>query len=239
MGVEDRSVFDLEPAIPTRSKSYGEFKDQVIDFYLPKEITKPIIVLIHGGFWRAEFDRRHVSPLAAAFAESGWPVASIEYRRIIGNPDATLNDINLAIADVSRNFKKVILIGHSAGGHLALIATENAKVVGVIALAAVTDLVRAEELDLDEGAVADFLGAPAKMRSNLNPMERPALEVKTLLVHGSLDIRVPIQFSRDYVAKMASVNTQLLEVPNLGHFELIDPKGAIFEQICLEISTWI
>ena len=166
-------------------------------------------------------------------------MASIEYRRIIGNPDATLNDINLAIADVSRNFKKVILIGHSAGGHLALIATENAKVVGVIALAAVTDLVRAEELDLDEGAVADFLGAPAKMRSNLNPMERPALEVKTLLVHGSLDIRVPIQFSRDYVAKMASVNTQLLEVPNLGHFELIDPKGAIFEQICLEISTWI
>ena len=235
---EDRSVFELEIREPTSSAKYGELPDQIIDYFLPGESKKPLLILIHGGFWRPEYDRQHISPFASKLSELGWPVASIEYRRIIGNPDATIQDVNSAIAEASKDFNNAILIGHSAGGHLALIANANSKVVGVIALAPVTDLQRAEELDLDEGAVSDFLGAPAKMRVNLDPIERAALQVKTLLIHGSLDIRVPVQFSRDYVARMASVNTQLLELPNLGHFEVIDPSAVIFEQISYELSTW-
>ena len=237
MEVEDRSVFDLEAVQPTNSVSYGNASDQVIDFYLPEKTTKPLIALIHGGFWRSEFDRKHLSPLTKALADSGWPVALIEYRRIIGNPDATLQDVHSAIEKLSEDFGSTILLGHSAGGHLALLVASKFAVLGVIALAPVTDLIRSEEMDLDEGSVSDFLGAPAKLRPDLNPIELPPLKVKVHVIHGSSDIRVPVQFSRDYVSKMDNKLTDLLELENIGHFELIDPRSDIFSKICRELTA--
>jgi acetyl esterase/lipase len=121
MEAEDRSVFDLKAVQPTHSVSYGNASDQVIDFYLPETTSKPLVVLVHGGFWRSEYDRKHLSPLAKALADSGWPVALIEYRRIIGNPDATLQDAQNAMAKLTEDFGSTILLGHSAGGHLALL----------------------------------------------------------------------------------------------------------------------
>ena len=237
MEAEDRSVFDLEEIQPTNSVSYGNASDQVIDFYLPEKTSRPLVVLIHGGFWRSEYDRKHLSPLAKALADSGWPVALIEYRRIIGNPDATLQDAQNAMAKLSEDFGSAILLGHSAGGHLALLIGNKYQVKGVIALAPVTDLIRSEELDLDEGAVSDFLGAPAKLRPDLNPIELSPLKTKVRVIHGSSDIRVPVQFSRDYVLKMDADSTDLLELENTGHFELIDPRSDSFSQICRELTA--
>ncbi len=239
MEVEDRSVFELAVVKPTRSDTYGNSSEQVIDFYLPEKVSKPLIVLIHGGFWRPEYDRKHLSPFAEALATSGWPVALIEYRRIIGNPDAMVQDVFTAIAKLTEDFDSIILVGHSAGGHLALLAGNKFPAIGIIALAPITDLVQAEELDLDEGAVSDFLGVPAKMRSDLDPWNLPALAMKVLLIHGSADIRVPIGFSRAYVEKTAIESTNLLELQGVGHFELIDPISAIFSQICRELTALI
>ncbi len=237
MQTEDRSVFDLEVVPPTSGVSYGNTSDQVIDFYLPEKAAKPLVVLIHGGFWRPEFDRKHLSPLAKAIADSGWPVALIEYRRIIGNPDATVQDVHSAMAKLSEDYGPTILLGHSVGGHLALLVGSKFTALGVIALAPVTDLIRSEEMDLDEGAVSDFLGAPAKLRPDLNPIELPPLKIKVHIIHGSADIRVPIQFSRDYISKMNINSTELLELENTGHFELIDPRSDIFSQICHELKV--
>jgi acetyl esterase/lipase len=237
MEAEDRSVFDLKEVQPTNSVSYGNASDQVIDFYLPEKTTKPLVVLIHGGFWRSEYDRKHLSPLAKALADSGWPVALIEYRRIIGNPDATLQDVDSAMVKLSEDFGLTILLGHSAGGHLALLVGSKFEVKGVIALAPVTDLIISEEMDLDEGAVSDFLGAPAKLRPDLNPIELSPLRTKVRVIHGSGDIRVPIQFSREYVSKMDTDSTNLLELENTGHFELIDPRSDVFSQICRELMA--
>jgi acetyl esterase/lipase len=236
---EDRSVFELEVRQPTRSDSYGNGNEQVIDFYLPEKVSKPLIVLIHGGFWRPEYDRKHLSPLAEALAHAGWPVALIEYRRIIGNPDAMVQDVFNAIAKLTEDFDSIILVGHSAGGHLALLAGNKFPAIGLIALAPITDLIQAEELDLDEGAVSDFLGTPAKMRSDLDPLNLPALDMRALLIHGSADIRVPIGFSRAYVEKTAIESTNLLELQDVGHFELIHPRSAIFSQICRELTALI
>ena len=236
MDSEDRSVFDLPQSPPTNSSSYGKSDDQVIDFYLPKESNKPVIVLIHGGYWRPEYDRKHLAPLAQKFAELGWPVALIEYRRIIGNPDATVGDVMSAIEVLAGQYKELILIGHSAGGHLALLAANKFKTLGVIALAPVTDLVKAQELDLDEGAVSDFLEAPAVLRVDLDPIRQPALTVPTTLIHGSLDIRVPVAFSRDYVANAASSNIKLIELEEIGHFELIDPLHKTLDILLTELS---
>ena len=237
MAAENRSVFDLEAVQPTNSVSYGNASDQVIDLYLPEKTSKPLIVLIHGGFWRPEFDRKHLSPIAKALADSGWPVALIEYRRIIGNPDATLHDVHSAMKKLSEDFGATILLGHSAGGHLALLVGSKFEVKGVIALAPVTDLIQSEEMDLDEGAVSDFLGAPAKLRPDLNPIGLPPLKSTVLLIHGTADIRVPIQSSRDYISKMDTNSTDLLELENTGHFELIDPRSDVFGQICRELTA--
>jgi acetyl esterase/lipase len=237
MEAEDRSVFDLEEIQPTNTVSYGNASDQIIDFYLPEKTSKPLVVLIHGGFWRSEYNRKHLSPLAKALADSGWPVALIEYRRIIGNPDATLQDAQNAMAKLTEDFGSTILLGHSAGGHLALLVGSKFEVKGVIALAPVTDLILSEELDLDEGAVSDFLGAPAKLRPDLNPIELSPLKTKVRIIHGSSDIRVPIQSSREYVSKMDINSTNLLELENTGHFELIDTRSDSFSQICRELTA--
>jgi acetyl esterase/lipase len=180
-----------------------------------------------------------LAPLAQKFADLGWPVALIEYRRIIGNPDAMMSDVVSAIEEVVGRNNKLILIGHSAGGHLALLAANKLSVLGVIALAPVTDLVKTEELDLDEGAASDFLGAPASLRADLDPMRQPVLTVSTTLIHGALDIRVPVAFARDYVAKAASSHIKLIELENIGHFEVIDPRHAIFNLIESELAELI
>lgn len=236
MESEDRSVFELSYVEPTESFSYGKGSDQVIDFYLPVETNKPTIVLIHGGYWRPEYDRKHLAPLAQKFADLGWPVALIEYRRIIGNPDAMMSDVVSAIEEVADRNKNLVLIGHSAGGHLALLAANKLNVLGVIALAPVTDLVKTEELDLDEGAVSDFLGAPASLRADLDPMRQPVLTVPTTLIHGALDIRVPVAFARDYVANAASSQIKLIELESVGHFEVIDPRHKSLDNILVELT---
>ena len=99
---EDRSVFDLPYIGPAETIHYGKSGDQVIDFYLPKDQEKSVVVLIHGGYWRPEYDRKHLAPLANSLANSGWPVALLEYRRIIGNPDTALSDVINAIGEVSK-----------------------------------------------------------------------------------------------------------------------------------------
>jgi acetyl esterase/lipase len=236
MKEEDRSIFDMEPVTPTKSTPYGNSEDQVIDFYLPANIAKPLVVLIHGGYWRSEYDRRHCTPLASNIAKDGWPVALIEYRRIIGNPDAMISDVLTAVEVVKKEFSKIILLGHSAGGHLALLVANQTSAVGVIALAPVTDLLRAEELDLDEGAVSDFLGCPAEIRRDLDPMRCNQPKMKTVLIHGALDMRVPIQFSRDYLFLKQLNDLDLLEVANLGHFELIDPRQEVYQVLKTALS---
>jgi len=233
---EDRSVFDLTYIAPTKTFSYGKHTDQIIDFYLSGETDRATIVLIHGGYWRSEYDRKHLAPLAQKLTDLGWSVALIEYRRISGDPDAALSDVVRAIQEVRNLNRNLILIGHSAGGHLALLAVNNLTVLGVIALAPVTDLLKAEELDLDEGAVSDFLGTSALLRADLDPIRQPVLSVPTTLIHGDLDIRVPVAFSRDYVAKAASHSIKLIELDKVGHFELIDPRHKIFEIILKQLA---
>jgi acetyl esterase/lipase len=231
MEIEDRSVFEIPYENPDRSIFYGKSEDQVIDFYNSSNPNNPTIVLIHGGYWRPDYDRKHLAPLAKKLSKAGWPVALIEYRRIIGNPDAMIADTKAAISLVIEEFPKMILIGHSAGGHLALVLSSAFETIGTIALAPVTDLVRGEELDLDEGAVSDFLGCPASLRSDLDPIRLAAPANPTTVIHGTLDARVPVEFSRDYVAQVSGAGVNYIEVKDIGHFELIDPRTSIFAQI--------
>lgn len=223
---------------------YGPLDDQVADVRLPPAgTTGALLVVIHGGFWRAEYDRRHTGPLAADLAARGWLVAQLEYRRTGlpgGGWPGTFDDVAAGVAALpalvagfaAEHGRDVdpappVLVGHSAGGQLALwyAATAGQPVRGVLALAPVADLGEAHRLDLDGGAVAEALGgAPpdvADRYAAVDPARLPAPTARTVLVHGRLDRQVPIDLSRRYVAAVGPA-VELVET-DAGHFAVIDP----------------
>lgn len=232
--IEDRSVLMREAPAPDRLLDYGPQPDQVVDCYLGADLdvaaTRPLLLLIHGGYWRPPYDRMHLRAFATALAQAGWQVASIEYRRIPGDPDAMVADVRAAIEhlpdQIAGHNGKVIIIGHSAGGHLALWAAAQVElcdqVAGVIALGAVSDLGLAQQLDLDDGGVRDFLGCSAQERRDLDPIYLSPL-VPVIALHGKLDSLVPIALARNYLAAHNGQTAELIEIKGVAHFEFIDP----------------
>lgn len=234
---ENRSVFDLTSRQSDRVEKYGSHEDQIIEVFEARGDYIEQIVLIHGGYWRPEFDLTHLRPLAAALADAGWRVQLIEYRRTPGIPDNYINDVRAAIIHCGGG----ILIGHSAGGHLALLASgdaNSAPIKGVIALAPVGDLADAEARNLDDGAVRNFLGDFAVNRPDLDPHVLLNASVPTVIIHGSDDLRVPIDMSRNLNNSYcrAGLDGTLFEVENLGHFELIDFRESSFEIIVAQLK---
>ncbi|MFJ3643965.1 alpha/beta hydrolase [Streptomyces sp. NPDC090108] len=82
---EEESAFSHPPVDPDVTAAYGAHPDQVIDFYAPKTpeaaASVPLVVVLHGGAWRAPYDRRHITPFADCLARAGFAVANVEYRR--------------------------------------------------------------------------------------------------------------------------------------------------------------
>ncbi|HLL34976.1 MAG TPA: alpha/beta hydrolase [Streptomyces sp.] len=144
---EEESAFSHPPVDPDATAAYGDHPDQVIDFYAPhgteptgSASPAPLIVVLHGGAWRAPYDRRHVSPFAAFLARRGFAVANVEYRRgaaegaageraVAGRWPDTFDDVAAAfdalpalVREVlpQADVRRTVATGHSAGGHLAL-----------------------------------------------------------------------------------------------------------------------
>jgi acetyl esterase/lipase len=230
---------------------YGDDESQVADLYLPEGDGKvPVAVVIHGGFWMSGYGRELATPLAEDLAKHGIAGYAIEYRRVGngGGWPTTFEDVAAAIdklADQSRlDLSKVVAVGHSAGGHLAVWAAGRSglppgapgaapRVVlaGAVSQAGVLDLVNAYEEKLGGDAIPAFLGAtPAKnlKRYQLaSPYERLPLKVPVALVHGTRDGQVPIEQSRRYrdAAAAKGAKVTLTELEHVGHFELIDPTN--------------
>jgi acetyl esterase/lipase len=214
--VEDRSVLDRPARLPDLALSNA-------DVYFG-ERSRPVVVLLHGGFWRPEWDRTHLRPMASSLADVGWPVFVPEFRRIPGDPLATVADVSAAVAAVGGD---VILMGHSAGGHLAMWAASRFKARGTIALAPAADLTLARELGLDDHAVDDFLGAHA-----LAPFQ-PVTE-DAVIIHGTEDTTVPISVSEAYVS--AHPKVRMVVLPGEGHFALIDPLSRAWPNVIDQLN---
>jgi len=219
---------------PDRTISYGPDPDQVLDLWPDGAPGRPLVVLVHGGFWRPSFDRVHTRPMAAALHATGWPVASLEYRRPPGDPDATATDVaeGLRAAVAQAGDPGVVAVGHSAGGHLVLLTGSVA--VGVVALAPVADLALAEQMDLGDGAVRAHLGGPADRFRHLDPARLPAPSTPVTIVHGDRDERVPVEISTSYVRQHPG--TRLVTVPRAEHFAVVDPWSDAWPTVVAEIS---
>ncbi|WP_345661193.1 alpha/beta hydrolase [Streptomyces venetus] len=209
---EERSVFSHAPVDPDATAAYGDHPDQVIDFYAPREGSgpggpAPVVVVLHGGVWRAPYDRRHISPFAEFVARHGFAVASVEYRRggdgdgVAGRWPDTLDDVAAAL-DALPAFvrellpqadpRRTVLTGHSAGGQLALWGAARhvlpagspwrtpvpAALRGVVALAPIADFAVADKLDVCGGGVRQFLGGDEYF-SERQPYADPALLLPT------------------------------------------------------------
>jgi acetyl esterase/lipase len=218
---------------------------------LPKSKgSHPVVVVIHGGFWRAAFDLEHSGHLCAALTRAGLATWSLEYRRIGhsgGGWPGTCEDVQKGAAHVltlasqyNLDASRIVAIGHSAGGHLALwlAAQRNPRLRGVVSLAGVADLKHAYDLKLSNSVVRDFMAGsspeetPAEYK-RASPIELLPLRVPARLIHGEADDIVPIQISTRYreAASKLGDDVKLIPLPGADHFVVIDPRSAEWAQV--------
>ncbi|MFI2377200.1 alpha/beta hydrolase [Streptomyces sp. NPDC018964] len=273
---EEESAFSHPPVDPDTTAAYGDHPDQVVDFYAPRGEggPAPVVVVLHGGAWRAPYDRRHISPFAAFLAGRGFAVASVEYRRGAGEPGGggpvagrwpdTFDDVAAALdalpvlvrEHVPRaDPRRIVLTGHSAGGHLALWGAARhvlpagsrwrtdgpAPLRGVVALAPIADLEVADKLDVCEGAARQLLGGDdhfVERRPHADPGLLLPTGIATTLVQGRTDVVVPQAVAEAYAEAAAKagevVGVTLLE--DVGHFPLVDPGADACAVVAEEIA---
>ncbi|MEM7116318.1 MAG: alpha/beta hydrolase [Chloroflexota bacterium] len=240
------SVQDADHRIP-----YGEDPSQFGDLFLPNgNGPHPVLLMLHGGCWRAQYGLEPMGQLARAVANRGLAVWSLEYRRL-GNgggwPNTFLDVANGAdklreLADGHNlDLSKVVVTGHSAGGHLALwsaarplispdspIYTPNPLPFHtVVALAPVCDLERAVAWDICVEA-SDVLvgGHPRQVWQNYyqgSPSALLPLSVPHITINGALDDIVPLEYVTHFVesAQKLGDKATLVPVPDVGHFEIV------------------
>ena len=228
-----------------RTVRYGDDPSQFAELSLPSRAPKGVVVVIHGGFWRARYDLSLGRPLAVSLAEHGWAAWNVEYRRV-GNGGGleTMDDVAAAIdalAEQDVPLDRVLTVGHSAGGHLATWAAsrgrhprweERVAVTGVVSQCGVLDLRSAYDEHLGDGAVQAFLGhPPGAVDDPLDPARQVPLDVPVHCVHAVADDTVPVTQSREYVAAAtaAGARAELSEVDG-DHFVVIDAESGAWRR---------
>jgi len=245
-----------------RTYRYGPDRSQRGELHLPAGAgPHPVIVLIHGGSWRRRYGRAVMRAIAAALVLRGWAVWNIEYRRI-GNGGGwpeTFADVAAAIDRLdglhpSLDLSRVDVLGHSAGGQLALWAAGRTElptgapgaiagrprvpISRAISLAGVCDLAGAYR-DWHGGAVRALMGgSPDRLPERYevaDPLRRVPLRMPVLLVHGVIDETVSVRLSRTYAgaARAAGGEVQLVEIEGEagGHRAFVDPRGAAWAPV--------
>ena len=257
-------ILSRQPPPADKRLAYGSDPNQFLDLRLPAREGKgkrpsPLVINIHGGFWRAKYDLNHAGHLCAALTASGLATVNLEYRRV-GNAGGgwpgTFADIRAAYQFLVQHGgsehldrERIVVMGHSAGGQLALcLAAHEPSVKRVVSLAGVVDLQHAYQLHLSHDAVAEFLhGTPTEVPEHYQEADPVRLSIphaRQCLIHGAADDTVPVEFSRDYVRekrkRTPAEEASLVEITRAGHFDLIDPGSAAWKQVenaVLQLAT--
>ncbi|WP_226531029.1 alpha/beta hydrolase [Microbacterium paraoxydans] len=224
---------------------YGEHVEQHCALTPPSSSSAErlgTVALLHGGYWRAQFTRELMEPMAVALSALGWHVVNIEYRRVDagGGWPAPRDDATTAIADIAQKIAAgrlpgpLILLGHSVGGQLAMLAAHTlgtASVAGVLALAPVTDVVTTYRDGLGDNAadalLAQWPGREEEAAADASPLYALPIGVPMVIVHGEDDQRVPHSHTTAFAsaAEAAGDAVRVVSPATLEHRTVIDPDG--------------
>jgi acetyl esterase/lipase len=243
-------ILTLPPPPADARLAYGTDPNQFGELRLPKDSSKapfPVVVNIHGGFWRAKYDLLHTGHLCAALSAQGMATLNLEYRRVGnhgGGWPGTFEDIRsgyrflFTIAKkYNLNLTKTLVMGHSAGAQLAFcLAGHEPSIKRAVSLSGVVDLQQAFDLHLSDNAVVEFLGGtPKEVPEHYHEADPMQLKVAATqwLIHGASDDTVPSYLSRNYTQqkKGRSEDVHYLEISTAGHFDLIDPHSTAWPKV--------
>jgi acetyl esterase/lipase len=262
-GQSSRDILTRAAMPPDHRISYGSNEFQFAELRLPKgakgDGPHPVAIVIHGGCWMSEYGLSYMGHLSEALAEAGVATWSVEYRRVGnrgGGWPGTFEDVALA-ADHLRKIAKtyqldldrVIAVGHSAGGHLALwlaarkilpkdspvYSSDPLPLRGVVSLAGVTDLRRSGTAC--DAIVPQLMGGSATDKTAIynqaSPIELLPLGVPSAIVQGSSDNIIPLEMAKEYAdaAKKKGDDAKLVVIEKAGHFEIVDPKSFAWEMV--------
>lgn len=256
----------LPPVSADQRFFYGSEPMQFADLYLPHASgPHPLLILLHGGCWRAQYGLEPLGLLCKAFVEEGFAVWNVEYRRL-GNGGGwpmTFMDVAQSV-DYLRSIaeqhaldlSRVVSIGHSAGGHLALWLAARHRlpaasalympdplpIQGVVALAGVVDLAEGVKRQMCGGACQELLGdsaeAFAQRYQQASPKELLPLGVEQWHIVGSEDPIVTVDYLQQYVAFAAQYDSVRLDVvQDAGHFEVAAPATLAWASVRQAVRT--
>jgi len=226
-------ILALEARRPSLEEAYGSDPLQTTLLFGAVGSRKRQVVLIHGGCWSNQYARGHIAPLASALADAGFNVWVPEYRRVGdtgGGWPGTYRDVAAAINHITRHSgEPPIAVGHSAGGHLALLAAADPDVAlaGVIGLAAIANLsLYSQQEGTCPAMTLQLMGttyADSPEQYHAASVMGPDITVPAHLIRGSLDRIV----GEDQLAGFAP--HQIVQIPGAGHFDLIHPEHSAFD----------
>ncbi len=251
MSDDDTDILFRTARPPDRTEVTGPEQTDVYDVWEPtSERARGITVaLVHGGFWREEYDRAHLAPLAEALARDGFHIANLEYPRTgmpgggwPGTGEAVLARVGSVRADTHLP-DRVIVVGHSAGGHLALWLASGDRapwLTGVVALAPAADLREVDRLGLSNDAARDLLGgSPDDVPdawADADPA-RQRLTVPAVVVTGEFDDIVPGSVTEAYAASRAPDEPLHTAVARRAdHFDVADPVSPAYLLLLAEVE---
>jgi acetyl esterase/lipase len=260
MSVDD--ILGLSSPDPDFRLAYGDDPLQFGDLRLPRRpAPHPVAIVLHGGCWRSRYDITHIGNFSQALTRAGIATWTLEYRRVGdsgGGWPGTFLDIargadhlRILAAGHALDLSRVVAVGHSAGGHLALWLAARWKLAvgseirggaplalkGVVSLAGVDDLRRALDAGVCDVMAAELLGGGPEERPEryrqASPVELLPIGAPLRLLNGALDPIVPAVFGRDFErrARAAGDDVELTLLEEAGHFELIAPSSKAFRLV--------
>ena len=249
-------------AAPPERIAYGVLPSQFGELWLPQGAgTAPVVVLIHGGCWQESYGLDLMNRLAADLRDHGAAVWNIEYRRLgeagggfpgsFADTGAAIDALRGLASRFPLDLGRVVAIGHSAGGQLALWAAarrhlppgspvrrENPlPLAGVVTLAGINDLAAYAASGPACGGATTIArlvgGGRSSPYTDTSPRELLPIGVRQVIVSGGEDGIVPAAFGRDYVAaaQLAGDHATALTLPGADHFALIDPSSPGWAQL--------
>ena len=225
-------------------------------------------MMIHGGFCQATYDFQHAGHLCADLTRRGSSIAilnmdELEIPEAVG--PGTFQDVSLAAhtipeilsSDPHVDITRMTVMGHSAGGHLALWMVSRHKVsktsalhddrkspfTTAVSLAGVSDLRTAWNQRLGHGIVTRlFGGTPDEHLDRYDagsPIELLPNKARQVLVHGSADVTVPISQSEQFARKAEQLGDEckLIKLEGVGHFEVIDPESSAWSNVVRAVRS--